>query len=132
MDLSSFDLSAVDFSQWRAVVPLAIAGLVVWSLWLYRFVLSRLSKPATNDYRTTTSVVVPSFHEDPDILMRCLETWRAQSPDEILVVLDVADTEARRSGGRGRTRQRSLGGDERVAPHATGPTVDPSTSSARR
>jgi N-acetylglucosaminyltransferase len=94
MDLSSFDLSAVDYSQWRAVVPLAIAGLVVWSLWLYRFVLSRLSKPATNDFSTTTSVVVPSFHEDPDILMRCLETWRAQSPDEIIVVLDVADTEA--------------------------------------
>ena len=49
---------------------------------------------SSNDFRTTTSVVVPSFHEDPDILMRCLETWRAQDPTEIIVVLDVADTEA--------------------------------------
>ena len=42
---------------------------------------------------TTTSVVVPSYHEDPDILVRCLRSWRAQRPDEIIVVLDVADTE---------------------------------------
>ena len=66
----------------------------MWALWLYRFVLSRLARPIVNDFTTTTSVVVPSYHEDPDILMRCLESWREQDPDEILIVLDVADTEA--------------------------------------
>jgi N-acetylglucosaminyltransferase len=34
---------------------------------------------------------VPSFHEDPDILMECLESWRSQDPDEIIIVLDVED-----------------------------------------
>jgi cellulose synthase/poly-beta-1,6-N-acetylglucosamine synthase-like glycosyltransferase len=75
-------------------LPLALAGLVVWALWLYRVILSRRSRPVVNDFSTTTSVVVPSFHEDPDILMRCLDTWLAQDPTEIIIVLDVRDTEA--------------------------------------
>jgi len=76
--------------------PLAVAGTVVWALWLYRAILSWRARPIESDFRTTTSVVVPSFHEDVDILLRCLDTWRAQSPTEIIVVLDVADTEAYR------------------------------------
>lgn len=74
--------------------PLAIAGVVVWGLWLYRFILSRRARPIESDHRTTTSVIVPSYHEDPDILTRCLESWRAQSPTEIIIVLDVQDLEA--------------------------------------
>lgn len=76
--------------------PLAIAGTIVWGLWLYRVILSRMAKPIESDFRTTTSVIVPSFHEDPGILMRCLESWRAQYPDEIIIVLDVADTDSYR------------------------------------
>jgi N-acetylglucosaminyltransferase len=75
-------------------VPIGVAGVIVWGLWLYRVILSGRAKPIESDFRTTTSVIVPSFHEDPDILMRCLESWRAQDPDEIIIVLDVADTEA--------------------------------------
>ncbi|WP_169580775.1 MULTISPECIES: glycosyltransferase [Microbacterium] len=74
--------------------PLAVAGTIVWGLWLYRVILSARVKPIESDFRTTTSVVVPSYHEDPDILMRCLETWRSQGPTEIIIVLDVADLEA--------------------------------------
>jgi cellulose synthase/poly-beta-1,6-N-acetylglucosamine synthase-like glycosyltransferase len=77
-----------------AYVPLAIAGLVVWGLWLYRFILSRRAKPIETPFRTSTSVIVPSFHEDPDILMNCLDSWRSQEPTEVIVVLDVADLEA--------------------------------------
>jgi hyaluronan synthase len=74
--------------------PIGIAGIIVWALWLYRVVLSARAKPVTNGFRTTTSVVVPSYHEDPDILLRCLDSWREQGPDEIIIVLDVADTDA--------------------------------------
>ena len=74
--------------------PLAVAGIIVWSLWIYRVVLSRRARPIVTDHRATTSVVVPSFHEDPDILLRCLDSWLAQDPTEIIVVLDVADLEA--------------------------------------
>lgn len=76
--------------------PIGIAGVIVWSVWLYRVILSARAKPTVNGYRTTTSVVVPSYHEDPDILLRCLDSWRAQDPDEIIIVLDVADTDAYR------------------------------------
>jgi cellulose synthase/poly-beta-1,6-N-acetylglucosamine synthase-like glycosyltransferase len=74
--------------------PIAIAGSIVWALWVYRVVLSRRAHAIESNFRTTTSVVVPSFHEDPDILLRCLASWRSQNPTEIIIVLDVADLEA--------------------------------------
>jgi cellulose synthase/poly-beta-1,6-N-acetylglucosamine synthase-like glycosyltransferase len=74
--------------------PLAVAGEIVWGLWLYRFILSHRAGPIITDFRASTSVVVPSFHEDPEILMSALESWRAQKPDEIIVVLDVEDLDA--------------------------------------
>lgn len=78
----------------RPYFPVAIAGAIVWGLWIYRFVLSRRARPLVSDFRASTSVVVPSFHEDPDILMSCLDSWRQQDPDEIIIVLDVQDLEA--------------------------------------
>lgn len=92
--MSPLPFSQGDLSQWTKFMPLALAGLVVWSLWLYRVILSKRARPVVNDYSTTTSVVVPSFHEDPDILMRCLDTWLAQAPTEVIIVLDIRDTEA--------------------------------------
>jgi N-acetylglucosaminyltransferase len=78
-------------SSWREAAPLGIAGVVVWSLWLYRALSSRMSRPIVNDFRTTTSVVVPSYREDPDILVQCLATWLAEDPTEVIVVVDVGD-----------------------------------------
>jgi N-acetylglucosaminyltransferase len=74
--------------------PMAIAGTIVWSIWLVRLAMSHTAKPIVTDFRASTSVIVPSYHEDPDILLDCLETWRAQDPDEIIIVLDTADLEA--------------------------------------
>src|SRR5699024_8505249 len=74
--------------------PLAVAGTVVWVVWLVRALLSWTTPPIESDFRTTTSVIVPSYHEDVEILMECLDTWREQDPSEIIIVLDTADTEA--------------------------------------
>jgi N-acetylglucosaminyltransferase len=82
------------FETLQPYFPLAVAGTIVWSLWLYRVILSRRVGPIESDFRATTSVIVPSYHEDPDILMQCLESWRAQNPSEIIIVLDIADIEA--------------------------------------
>ncbi|MBM7505805.1 glycosyltransferase [Agromyces aurantiacus] len=94
--ISAIDWGAIQdfFGSISPYFPVAIAGTIVWGLWVYRFVLSRRARPIVTDHRATTSVVVPSFHEDPGILMECLDSWRAQDPDEIIVVLDVADLEA--------------------------------------
>lgn len=89
----SWLVQAVGETSWRDVMPLGIAGIFVWGLWLYRAVLSRFARPVLNDYRTTTSVVVPAYREDPDILLDCLETWLAQNPTEVIIVPDVEDHE---------------------------------------
>jgi hyaluronan synthase len=77
-------------------MPLGLAGVFVWMIWLGRAVLSRFGKPVVNDFRTSVSVVVPAYREDPAILMQCLTTWLAQNPMEIIVVPDVADEDVRR------------------------------------
>jgi N-acetylglucosaminyltransferase len=93
---AAIDWGAIEafFSVLAPYFPFAIAGTIVWSLWIYRFALSRRARPIRNNHRATTSVVVPSFHEDPDILMQCLESWRSQGPDEIIIVLDLEDLDA--------------------------------------
>ncbi|TQN37927.1 hyaluronan synthase [Blastococcus colisei] len=88
------DLLSVVARDWHLLVPLGVVGALSWSIWLIRKVLSARYRPTVNDYRTTTSVVVPSFREDPDVLERCLDTWLAQGPTEVIVVLDVEDDEA--------------------------------------
>jgi hyaluronan synthase len=80
--------------DWTLLVPIGVVGALSWSIWLIRKVLSARYRPTVNDFRTTTSVVVPSFREDPDVLERCLDTWLAQDPTEVIVVLDVEDTVA--------------------------------------
>ncbi|MER5767375.1 glycosyltransferase family 2 protein [Streptomyces sp. NPDC001985] len=93
-------------TSWRELMPLGLAGAFVWALWLYRAVLSRFARPVVNEFRTTVSVVVPAYREDPEILLDCLETWLRQDPTEIIIVPDVDDTEV--------LRQLSLVEDPRV------------------
>ncbi|WP_328480518.1 glycosyltransferase family 2 protein [Streptomyces sp. NBC_00377] len=95
-DFWSWIVTATAETSWREVMPLGIAGVFVWGLWLYRAVLSRFAKPVVNNYRTTVSVVVPAYREDAEILVDCLDTWLAQDPTEIIIVPDVDDTEVLR------------------------------------
>lgn len=81
--------------HWQLFLPIGIIGAISWTVWLVRKAMSLRYEPLVNDFRTTTSVVVPSFREDPDVLERCLDTWLAQNPTEVVVVLDVQDVEAR-------------------------------------
>ena len=75
------------------LAPMGLMGLMSWTVWLFRRLLSIRYQPVVNHYRTTTSVVVPAYREDPDVLERCLRSWYRERPDEIIVVPDVADTE---------------------------------------
>ena len=90
------DLLYVVAHDWHLLIPVGVVGALSWSIWLIRKVLSSRYRPTVNDYRTTTSVIVPSFREDPEVLERCLDTWLAQDPTEVIVVLDVEDHEAYR------------------------------------
>jgi N-acetylglucosaminyltransferase len=93
LDLVNEAFSWGGVANWRSWVPLGVAGMIVWSLWLYRWLLSRTYRPTVNRYVTTTSVVVPSYREDVPILRRCLASWLAQTPSELIIVPDVEDVE---------------------------------------
>lgn len=83
-------------SQWQRLhhwLPIGVVGAISWSVWLIRFTLSRVYRPVPIGYMAKTSVVVPSFREDPDILDRCLDSWLAENPTEVIIVPDLADTE---------------------------------------
>jgi hyaluronan synthase len=90
----SSDLWSVVARDWHLLLPIGVVGALSWSIWLIRKILSARYRPTVNEFRTTTSVVVPSFHEDPDVLERCLDSWLRQCPTEVIVVLDVEDTVA--------------------------------------
>lgn len=95
-DVGPWLVKAVGEASWRETVPLGIAGVLVWALWFYRAVMSRFAKPVVNDFRTTVSVVVPAYREDPNILLECLRTWLAQNPSEVIIVPDAADIDVLR------------------------------------
>jgi len=86
------NISTAELEQLRHLVPLGFVGLISWSVWLLRFTLSRVYRPARPGFTATTSVVVPAYREDPAILDRCLRSWLAEDPTEVIVVPDVEDT----------------------------------------
>lgn len=81
------------WQQARQLIPIGVAGTISWSVWLVRVILSRFYRPTPPGFRCTTSVVVPAYREDPDILERCLQSWLAEAPTEVIVVPDLADVE---------------------------------------
>jgi hyaluronan synthase len=81
------------WSQLRHLVPVGVAGGISWTVWFVRICLSRLYKPVQIGLQTTTSVVVPAYREDPDILDRCVDSFLAQNPTEVIVIPDVDDRE---------------------------------------
>ena len=90
-------ISTTQLEQLRHLVPLGFVGLISWSVWLLRFTLSRVYRPVKPGYTATTSVVVPSYREDPQILDRCLRSWLAEDPTEVIVVPDLEDVEVIRA-----------------------------------
>jgi len=90
-----FDTLISEFAQlWRRfwyIMPVGFVGLTSWSVWAIRWAISRRYRPLVNEYRTTTSVVVPVYREDPAILVRCLDSWLRERPGEIILVVDLGD-----------------------------------------
>ena len=73
-------------------IPLGLIGILSWSVWFVRRTLSRHGyREVVNDFRTTTSLVVPVYREDADVLERCLRTWLAERPTEVILVVDDRD-----------------------------------------
>jgi cellulose synthase/poly-beta-1,6-N-acetylglucosamine synthase-like glycosyltransferase len=72
--------------------PFGLIGILSWLVWFIRRQLSHHGySEIVNDFGATTSVVVPVYREDADVLERCLRTWLAEEPTEIILVVDDLD-----------------------------------------
>jgi hyaluronan synthase len=86
-------LQALDELLAHPILPIGLIAAISWSVWLVRWVTARRYRPVVNEFRNTTSVVVPVFREDPDLLFLCLASWLAERPDELILVVDVDDVD---------------------------------------
>src|SRR5882762_10600714 len=73
-------------------IPLGIIGVITWSLWGIRRLYGANYKPFQGNYTATTSVVVPVYNEDPQVLIRAIKSYLANKIGEVLLVVDSSDT----------------------------------------
>lgn len=73
--------------------PFGLGAILAWSIWLYRRTVAHHVQPIGGEFRTTVSVVVPVYSEDAHLLSDCLDTWLAENPDELILVVDTAEVE---------------------------------------
>jgi hyaluronan synthase len=64
-----------------------LVGLI-WLLWAVKVALSRRYTPWSDDYRTTSSVVIPVVDEPAELFRDVLARITEQSPTEVLVVIN--------------------------------------------
>lgn len=74
-------------------IPLSLLGALVWGEWLVRQLFGGAYRPAREAHHETTSVVVPVYREDPEVLEQSLATWLRNEPDEVLLVIDHSEHE---------------------------------------
>jgi hyaluronan synthase len=73
-------------------IPLGIIGVITWSLWAMRRMYGRAYRPFQGSFKTTTSVVVPVYNEDPRILLRAITSYLANKIGEVILIVDHKDT----------------------------------------
>lgn len=86
------ELHMVTLPRQHGWLPFGLIGVLSWCVWLIRRYLSRHRYDAVfNSFTTTTSVIVPVYREDPNVLKRCLQSWLKECPTEIVLVVDDRD-----------------------------------------
>lgn len=80
-------------AEYLPYLPLGILGLVRWMSWLIRRVPAALYRPMINGHREPLSIVAPVYQEDPKIFKMAIDSWLANPVDEVILVIDVTDTD---------------------------------------
>src|SRR5437899_5690877 len=73
-------------------IPLGIIGSMTWSLWAVRRFYGTTYKPFQGAFTATTSVVVPVYMEDPEVLLQAIESYLENMVGEVILVVDYKDT----------------------------------------
>ena len=68
----------------------AIYSALIWVIWIVKVSVSRRYRPYTEDFRGTTSVVVPVVDEPQDLFRDVIGRMVDQKPGEIIVVINGA------------------------------------------
>jgi len=77
-------------------LPFGFLGLISWSVWLFRRVLTSFYRPIRSDYWAETSVVAPVFREEPEVLEAAVQSWLAAGVSEVIVVFPLDELETLR------------------------------------
>jgi cellulose synthase/poly-beta-1,6-N-acetylglucosamine synthase-like glycosyltransferase len=66
--------------------------VVRWVSWLIRRIPAVLYRPMTTGHTEALSIVVPVYQEDPQVFKRAIDSWLANSVEEVILVIDSTDT----------------------------------------
>jgi hyaluronan synthase len=73
-------------------VLISTIGLWRWTMWLSKRIPAMFYRPITNAYDCTATVVAAVLRENPVLFRQAIESWIANGPNRIIVVIDLADT----------------------------------------
>jgi N-acetylglucosaminyltransferase len=68
-------------------LPFGFLGVIAWSVWLGRRVLTSFYRPVENDYREEATVVAPAYRESPEVLESAVQSWLWAGASEVILVL---------------------------------------------
>ena len=74
------------------LIPLGIIGIITWSVWGIRRLYGANYRPFQGSYTATTSVVVPVYMEDPEVLRGAIKSYLSNDVGEVVLVVDSGDT----------------------------------------
>lgn len=94
-------------------LPFGFLGVIAWSVWIARRVLTSFYRPHDNDFTSPVTVVAPAFREDPEILVAAIRSWLTAGADEIVLVFPDDEPVTMR------TVQDAIGWDPRIWYHTT-------------
>lgn len=78
-------------AAWTWLIPLGMLGMLRWTSWAFRRLPAVLYRPVDNDFRLPLSIVVPVYKEVPELFATAIESWLANHPDEVILVIDATD-----------------------------------------
>lgn len=84
-----------DFGAYALLLPIGVIGVWRWGVWLFKKVCALFYRPIqvsnSSPPRLKLSVITPVYNEDPKVFKLALESWKANNPAEIIVVVDFMD-----------------------------------------
>ena len=85
---------------WTWFVPLGLLGVFRWLSWAFRRIPAVLYRPIVSDYRAPLSIMVPVYKEEPALFAQAIESWLANDPSEVILVIDSTDAVCREVASR--------------------------------